>query len=119
MMVERTGVQTEWAEATRKDLERTRSLLLDQPPGLGGLPPLRPTPLRQLRTRVPEAAPAPPRIPQACVLPQLLDTSEPLAYLRRPRGCCGARGCVFLAPSAQFIHEEVCGRDLPQPSPLA
>ncbi|MFT3923142.1 MAG: tetratricopeptide repeat protein [Myxococcales bacterium] len=38
MMVERTGVQTEWAEATRKDLERTRTLLLEQPPGLGGLP---------------------------------------------------------------------------------
>ncbi len=39
MMVERTGAQTEWAEATRKDLERTRSLLLEQPPGPGGLSP--------------------------------------------------------------------------------
>jgi len=38
MMVERTGVQTEWAEATRRDLERTRTLLLEQPPGAGGLP---------------------------------------------------------------------------------
>jgi tetratricopeptide (TPR) repeat protein len=38
MMVERTGVQTEWAATTRQDLERTRSLLLEQPPGLGGLP---------------------------------------------------------------------------------
>ena len=39
MMVERTGVQTEWAEATKRDLERTRALLLEQPPGPGGLPP--------------------------------------------------------------------------------
>jgi outer membrane protein assembly factor BamD (BamD/ComL family) len=38
MMVERTGVQTEWAAVTRQDLERTRALLLDQPPGPGGLP---------------------------------------------------------------------------------
>jgi hypothetical protein len=38
LMVERTGVQTEWSETTRKDLERTRALLLEQPPGPGGLP---------------------------------------------------------------------------------
>jgi len=38
LMVERTGVRTEWADATRKDLERTRALLLEQPPGPGGLP---------------------------------------------------------------------------------
>jgi tetratricopeptide (TPR) repeat protein len=43
MMVERTGVQTEWAALTRQDLERTRALLLEQPPGMGGLPPT-PTP---------------------------------------------------------------------------
>src|SRR5690606_19002319 len=39
MMVERTGVQSEWATLTRDDLERTRALLLGQPPGAGGLPP--------------------------------------------------------------------------------
>jgi tetratricopeptide (TPR) repeat protein len=38
LMVERTGVQTDWAERTRADLERTRALLLEQPPGPGGLP---------------------------------------------------------------------------------
>jgi tetratricopeptide (TPR) repeat protein len=38
LMVERTGVQTDWAEQTRKDLERVRALLLEQPPGPGGLP---------------------------------------------------------------------------------
>jgi tetratricopeptide (TPR) repeat protein len=39
MMVERTGVESEWAALTRADLERTRALLLEQPPGPGGLPP--------------------------------------------------------------------------------
>jgi tetratricopeptide (TPR) repeat protein len=43
MMVERTGVQTEWAEATKRDLERTRALLLEQPAGPGGLPPSQPS----------------------------------------------------------------------------
>jgi tetratricopeptide (TPR) repeat protein len=38
LMVERTGVRSDWAELTRKDLERTRALLLEQPPGPGGLP---------------------------------------------------------------------------------
>lgn len=39
LMVERTGVKSDWAEKTRQDLERTRALLLEQPPGAGGLPP--------------------------------------------------------------------------------
>lgn len=39
MMVERTGVRTDWAEKTRADLERTRALMLEQPAGAGGLPP--------------------------------------------------------------------------------
>jgi tetratricopeptide (TPR) repeat protein len=39
LMIERTGVQTDWADSTRKDLDRTRQLLLEQPPGPGGLPP--------------------------------------------------------------------------------
>jgi tetratricopeptide (TPR) repeat protein len=38
MMIERTGVRTEWSAATRADLERTRALLLEQPAGPGGLP---------------------------------------------------------------------------------
>jgi tetratricopeptide (TPR) repeat protein len=38
LMVERTGVRSDWAEETRNDLERTRQLLLEQPPGPGGLP---------------------------------------------------------------------------------
>lgn len=59
MMVERTGVQTDWAEATRKDLERTRSLLLEQPPGLGGLPAV-PTAGAASETSASPQAPAPP-----------------------------------------------------------
>ncbi len=38
MMVERTGVRSEWADKTRDDLERTRTLMLEQPAGAGGLP---------------------------------------------------------------------------------
>jgi tetratricopeptide (TPR) repeat protein len=37
MMVERTGVRTDWAERVREDLERARSRLLDQPEGPGGI----------------------------------------------------------------------------------
>jgi tetratricopeptide (TPR) repeat protein len=39
LMAERTGARGEWVEKTRADLERVRALLLEQPPGLGGLPP--------------------------------------------------------------------------------
>ena len=38
MMVERTGVDTPWAPQTRADLERVKTLLLEQPAGPGGLP---------------------------------------------------------------------------------
>ncbi len=38
MMVERTGVRTDWADKTRADLERTRALMLDQRLGDGALP---------------------------------------------------------------------------------
>lgn len=38
LMAERTGGRGEWVEKTRGDLERTRALLLEQPPGPGGLP---------------------------------------------------------------------------------
>ncbi|MGD8858715.1 MAG: tetratricopeptide repeat protein [Myxococcales bacterium] len=37
MFIERTGIRTQWADKTRSDLERVRSLLLEQPPGPGGL----------------------------------------------------------------------------------
>ena len=38
MFIERTGIQTPWAEKIKTDLERVRGLLLEQPPGPGGLP---------------------------------------------------------------------------------
>ncbi|MFM2420565.1 MAG: hypothetical protein RL385_5288 [Pseudomonadota bacterium] len=40
MMAERTGAQGEWVEKTRADLSRVRNLMLEQPPGPGGLPQL-------------------------------------------------------------------------------
>jgi tetratricopeptide (TPR) repeat protein len=39
MFIERTGMKTSWAEKTKEDLARVRTLLLEQPPGEGGLPP--------------------------------------------------------------------------------
>jgi tetratricopeptide (TPR) repeat protein len=39
LLLERTGFQSEWTTQTRADLERVRSLLLEQPEGAGGLPP--------------------------------------------------------------------------------
>ena len=38
MMIERTGVQTDWSAQTRVDLDRTRALLMEQPHGPGVLP---------------------------------------------------------------------------------
>jgi tetratricopeptide (TPR) repeat protein len=38
MFIERTGIQTAWAGKIKTDLERVRALLLEQPPGPGGLP---------------------------------------------------------------------------------
>jgi tetratricopeptide (TPR) repeat protein len=35
--IERTGMKTPWAEKTKTDLERVRTLLLEQPEGAGGL----------------------------------------------------------------------------------
>jgi hypothetical protein len=58
LMVERTGVRTEWADATRKDLERTRALLLEQPPGPGGLP-----------SKPAQSAPTPTSGPQSQAVP--------------------------------------------------
>lgn len=39
MMVERTGVDTQWGRRIREDLERARQRLLEQPEGPGGLAP--------------------------------------------------------------------------------
>jgi tetratricopeptide (TPR) repeat protein len=64
LMVERTGVQTEWSEETRKDLERTRQLLLEQPPGPGGLP-AQPTPAPTPAAPIPSRGPGPASTPAA------------------------------------------------------
>jgi tetratricopeptide (TPR) repeat protein len=54
MMAERTGAQGEWVDKTRGDLERVRALMLEQPPGPGGLPP-QPTQPTQTPPPPPEA----------------------------------------------------------------
>ena len=56
LMAERTGGRGEWVEKTRGDLERVRGLLLEQPPGPGGLPP-------QVPPAAPSAAPTPQQSP--------------------------------------------------------
>lgn len=56
LMAERTGGQGEWVEKTRGDLERVKSLLLEQPPGPGGLPP-------QTAANPPSGAPTPQQTP--------------------------------------------------------
>lgn len=38
MFIERAGVKTTWSDKTKTDLTRVRALLLEQPPGEGGLP---------------------------------------------------------------------------------
>lgn len=40
MLIERTGMDNAWSRKTRDDLVRVRALLLQQPAGAGGLPPV-------------------------------------------------------------------------------
>ncbi len=63
MMAERTGAKGEWVERTRTDLERTRTLMLEQPPGPGGLPPqpTQPPAPPPPETKVPDKSHAKPR----------------------------------------------------------
>ena len=87
MFIERTGIQTPWAEKIKTDLERVRNLLLEQPPGPGGVPdasekqarssPLGPT---RRRTPPPSCAEAKPELTQPRVRP-----SRPVQGAR-PRG---------------------------------
>jgi tetratricopeptide (TPR) repeat protein len=60
MMAERTGAQGEWVEKTRGDLERVRALMLEQPPGPGGLPP-QPSQALPPEAKVPDKTSAQPR----------------------------------------------------------
>jgi len=82
LMVERTGVRSEWAELTRRDLERTRSLLIEQPPGTGGLPPASTAPAPVAKP--PPAPPAAPITPEpAGAIPSSVPLS-PIAPAREP-----------------------------------
>jgi hypothetical protein len=44
LFIERTGLKTSWSEKIRTDLTRVRQLLLEQPPGPGGIPTPEPAP---------------------------------------------------------------------------
>jgi hypothetical protein len=57
MFIERTGMKTPWADKTKEDLARVRALLLEQPPGEGGLPPS--ASAKPLEPKPAEAAPPP------------------------------------------------------------
>jgi tetratricopeptide (TPR) repeat protein len=57
MFIERTGIQTPWAAKIKTDLERVRNLLLEQPPGPGGVPDAKAS------AAAPSAAPATPPKP--------------------------------------------------------
>ena len=70
MFIERTGIQTPWALKIKTDLERVRTLLLEQPPGPGGL--------------APAAAPLQPASP-----PQTEPPKDRSGVKRRPRGVEG------------------------------
>ena len=61
MMVERTGVRTDWSDRARADLERVRALLVEQAPGAGGMrPPPAPAPAAPAApAAAPGVAPAP------------------------------------------------------------
>jgi hypothetical protein len=69
MFIERTAIQTPWADKIKSDLARVRVLLLEQPPGPGGLtpapapasssdaPPKAEPPKQRARSRRPAAEP--------------------------------------------------------------
>jgi tetratricopeptide (TPR) repeat protein len=89
MFIERTGIQTPWAAKIKTDLERVRNLLLEQPPGPGGVPdakasaaggagpndqaatpPKPPGPRRAATRPTPSATPSPPAVePEAVAAP--------------------------------------------------
>jgi tetratricopeptide (TPR) repeat protein len=67
MFIERTNVNTPWAEKIKTDLTRVRALLLEQPAGSGGLPATPSPPAKQPPPPPgPEGRPAPaPSVPSA------------------------------------------------------
>jgi hypothetical protein len=56
LFIERTGIKTTWSDKIRADLVRVRNLLLEQPPGPGGIPPKPETPAPASRPAQPPAS---------------------------------------------------------------
>lgn len=92
LMVERTGVRSEWAEQTRRDLERTRGLLLEQPPGLGGLPAQATTPAQPAPSNTDTKRPEP--------------TAAPSSASESEHGALPSVGATATPPSAPPLAEQ-------------
>jgi tetratricopeptide (TPR) repeat protein len=94
MFIERAGVKTTWAEKTKSDLTRVRALLLEQPPGEGGLPQQQnvststPAPTGTPATLAPPPAPpnAPPPAAAAPIPAPTQDEGPPKEPTRQERG---------------------------------
>lgn len=87
MFIERAGLKTTWADKTKTDLTRVRALLLEQPPGEGGLPQQQPAatsaPAAGTPASQPTAAPAAAQAPAAA---PAKDEGPPKEPTRQERG---------------------------------
>jgi tetratricopeptide (TPR) repeat protein len=93
MFIERAGVKTAWSDKTKADLTRVRALLLEQPPGEGGLPQQQnvstttTVPAAGTPAPTPAAAVAPVAAPvSATPAPQQPDEGPPKEPTRQERG---------------------------------
>jgi tetratricopeptide (TPR) repeat protein len=96
MFIERTGMKTTWAEKTKTDLTRVRGLLLEQPPGEGGIPQPQQAAAKAVQAG-PAEAPATPQ-PAAAGAPAE-EAGPPKEPSRRTRGA--AKPSEEEAPPAQ------------------
>ncbi|MEZ4247133.1 MAG: tetratricopeptide repeat protein [Polyangiales bacterium] len=78
LMVERAGLESEWTERIREDLERARTRLLEQPEGPEGLPPPPPaTPATTPPTTTPPTTTPPTTTPPTTTPPTTTDAHVP------------------------------------------
>jgi tetratricopeptide (TPR) repeat protein len=91
MFIERTGMKTTWAEKTKSDLARVRVLLLEQPPGDGGLPPA---------AAVQSDPPGTPPPPAATSVPAVYTSPVSAAESGRPAPAPSAPAASTGAPEA-------------------
>ncbi|MEZ4253128.1 MAG: hypothetical protein R3B99_33385 [Polyangiales bacterium] len=78
LMVERAGLESEWTERIREDLERARTRLLEQPEGPEGLPPPPPaTPATTPPTTTPPTTTPPTTTPPTTTPPTTTTPTSP------------------------------------------